>query len=79
MQVVDMHLVVDRVQADLIRRADNLTAPNAASGHPHAEAVGVVVATGVVPRTALRAVRERRAAEVPAPDHKRLVQQPARL
>ena len=45
---------------------------DAAAGQPHGEAVGVVVA-------AVRPLGGRRAAELAAPDHQRVVEQAARL
>src|SRR5262249_55971891 len=43
MEVMDMNSVVARIKTDLVGRANDLTAGNAAAGHPHGEAVRVVV------------------------------------
>ena len=43
MQVVHVNLVFDRMQAELVRFADDLSAFYAATGHPHGEAGRVVI------------------------------------
>jgi len=49
------------VEADLVGGADRLAAPDAAAGHPHGEAVGVVVA-------AVALLGHGRTAELAAPE-----------
>ena len=62
------------------RRAELVGLPNAhpsldaATGHPHREAVGVVIAAG-----ALGIFRRRLPAELPPPDHERAVEEPRTL
>ena len=69
-----MEALVDADRAELVGVADAGAALDAAAGHPHREAVGVVVAA-----RALRVFRRRLAAELAAPDHERLVEQAAAL
>ena len=65
---------VDGGAAEFVGLADADAALDAAAGHPHREAVGVVVAAG-----ALGVFGGRLAAELAAPDDERLVEQPALL
>ena len=60
--------------AEFVGRADADAALDAAAGHPHGEAVGVVVAAG-----AFGVFGRRLAAELAAPDDERLVEQAALL
>ena len=79
MQVVHVHPVDLRAKTELIRRAVNAPALRAAAGHPHGEAVVVVVAAvdlaGV--RSGCGQLDCRRPAKLPAPKHERLVEQSA--
>ena len=68
-----MDLVRDGIPAEFVGRAVDRSALHAAAGHPHREAVGVMVAAVVVP------FRGRRPSELAAPDHERLLEEPARL
>ena len=80
-QVVDVDLVLDGLEAELVGRAVDVAALDAAAGQPHREAVVVVVAAvdlaGV--RAGRRQLDRRRAAELAAPDDQRVVEQPALL
>ena len=73
-QVMHMHLVFDHVEAQVVALAKGDSWFDAASGHPHGEGVRVMVAAVV--RAALD---HRRAAELAAPQHQRVVQQAALL
>ena len=70
--VGDVVAVLDGVEADLVGRAVDDAALDAAAGHPDREAVDVVVA-------AVGALRAGRAAELGGEDHERLVEQAAPL
>src|SRR5262245_17192155 len=48
-QVVDVYLVLDNVEAQLVRGADGLAPLDPAPGQPHGEGVRVVVAAVVAP------------------------------
>ncbi len=48
LQVVHMDLALDRLQADVVSIADDPPSGRAASGQPHAEAVGMVVPAGIL-------------------------------
>ena len=72
MQVVDMKGVLDGAQAEVVGAADRLAAFDAAAGHPHREAGGVVV-------TAVALFGHRGAAEFAAPDDERVLEQAAGL
>ena len=80
-QVVDVDRVLDGLEAELVGRAVDVAALDAAAGQPHREAVVVVVAAvdlaGVGAR--VRQLDRRRAAELAAPDHQRVVEQAALL
>ena len=71
-QVVDVDGVDGGGVADLVGLAVADAALDAAAGHPDGEAVRVVVAAGL-----LAGLGDRQAAELAAPDHQRLVEQPA--
>ena len=74
-QVLDVEAVVDGGRAaEFVGLADADAPLDAAAGHPHGEAVGVVVAA-----RALGVFGGRLAAELAAPDHQRLVEQAAAL
>ena len=60
-QVVDVDLVLDRLEAELVGRAVDVAALDAAAGQPHGEAVVVVVAA-----VDLAGVRARLAAARPS-------------
>ena len=63
-QVVNRDAVLDGLEAELVGGAVGQAAFDAAAGHPHGEAVGIVIA-------AVAALGDRRAAEFAAPDHER--------
>ena len=44
-EVMDVHLVLDRSEPELVRGAVHVATPDSAAGHPHGETVVVVVAT----------------------------------
>ena len=72
MQVLDVEAVADGGCAEFVGLADADAALDAAAGHPHGEAVGVVIAAGAV-----GVLGRRLPAELAAPDHQRLVEQAA--
>ena len=72
MQVVDRDAIFDGFEAEFVRGAVADAALEAAAGHEHGEAVGVMVA-------AVAAFGDRRAAELAAPDDGGFVQQSAAL
>ncbi len=69
MEVLDVETVLDGVVAQLVGLADAGPALDPAAGHPHREAVGVMVAT-----SPLGELRGRLAAELAAPDNQRLIE-----
>ena len=73
-QVVDVDAVLGDVEAELVAFAERDARLDAAAGEPHGEGVGVMVAAVVA-----AALDHRRAAELAAPDHERVVQQAALL
>src|SRR6185312_7819947 len=72
-EVMDVDLVLDDVEAEVVAFADRNAGLDAAPRHPHREGVRVMVATVVT------ALDHRRTAEFPAPDHERAVQHSALL
>jgi hypothetical protein len=72
-QVVHVHPVLHRVEAQIVRLADRLAALDTAAGEPVGEGVRVVVAAVGA------ALHHRRAAELAAPDHQSVVQHPPLL
>ena len=73
-QVVDVGLVLDAVEAEFVGLAVGDAGADAAAGEPHGEGVDVVVAAGLVAVFA-----HRRAAEFAAPDDQGLLEQAAGL
>ena len=71
MDVVHVQLVLDRAQAEFVRRADGLAAFDAAARHPHRVAVGIVIAT-------FATLRRGCAAKLAAPHDQRFIKQSAR-
>src|SRR5581483_4272578 len=71
--VVDVGRLGDGLDPRLVGGADDRPAPDAAAGHPHGEAGGVVIAA------AAAALADGRAAEFSAPDDQGLVEQPGPL
>src|SRR5438445_2303114 len=69
-QVVDMHLFFYGIPAEFVGGAVDHAAFHAAPGEPHREAVRVMIA-------AVALLRDRAAAELAAPEHERVVEQPA--
>src|SRR5579885_1727362 len=55
MQVVDMHAVLDRLEAEFVGRADNLPPLDAATGQPASKAIMIVIAAGDLARVVARA------------------------
>ena len=76
---MDVHGILDNVEAQVVGLANNLAAPQAATGHPHAVGVRVVIATGTVGIVRPAKLHHGSPAKLPAPDHERLVQKPALL
>ena len=72
-QIVDVYLVPLCKITKVIGRTVDDARPDAAAGHPDAEAVRVVVATV----SGAGALRHWRSAKLAAPDHKRLIEQAA--
>src|SRR5262249_53126870 len=68
-QVVHVHLVVDREVPELVRRAVGEARLDAAAGEPHREALRIVVAPGAV------ALGVRRAAKLAAKPDQRVLQE----
>ena len=67
-KVIHVHFIFDGMEAEVIRCADNLSAPDSATSHPHAEAVGMVVpSVGSLP--------DRRASELTTPNNQRAVKE----
>ena len=71
-QIVDVEFVFHRVEAEVVSRADALTAAHPAAGHPHRETARVVVAAAGL-------LSHRRAAKLTTPNDERLVEQAARF
>src|SRR5579884_4364314 len=61
-QVVDVDLVLDHVEAEVVGLAQRQARPEAAAGHPNGEGVGVVV-----PPVVAAALHHRRPAELASP------------
>ena len=78
-QVVNVDLVFDGLEAELVGRAVDVAALDAAAGQPHREAVVVMVAAVhlALIRARSRQLDGRRAAELAAPDDQRVVEHPA--
>ena len=76
-QVVDVDGLLDGRVAELVGGAVDLAALDAAAGEPDRKAPVVVVAAHA--RLAARELDGRRAAELAAADHQRLLEQPALL
>ena len=74
MEALDVERFFDRGGADFVGRADADAAFDAAAGHPHREAVGIVVAAG-----AGAVFGGGLAAEFAAPDDERFLEQAALL
>ncbi len=74
-EVVHMNGVFDDVVSEFVGFSVNDTGFHAAAGHPDGEAAGMVIAAVVVCRHFALAIIG--AAEFAAPDHERLVEQPA--
>ena len=70
-EVVDVHGVLRDVEAEVVGRAVDVPAFQAAAGEPHREAAVVVVAAVVA------ALHHRGAAELAAPDDERIVEEAA--
>ena len=78
LDVVDVYGVVDDVEAQLVGRAQGEAGLDAAAGEPHGEGLRVVVAAELAAERGVR-LDHRRPAELAAPDHQRVVEQPALL
>ena len=78
---MDVNGLVLGLETEVVGRAIDLSALDAASRHPHRKAVMVVVAAIDFPRVRSRRghFNDWRAAEFAAPDHQRVVQHPALL
>ena len=76
-QVVDVHGVFDDVVAELVGLAVRVAGFDAAAGEPPREAAAVMIAADE--RVVDLALRERRAAELAAEHHERVVEQAALL
>ena len=71
-EVVDVEAILHRVQAQIVRGTDNLSALHASASHPHGKTRGIVVA-------AITLFTHRRPSKFTTPNDQCLVQQPARL
>ena len=74
LQVVDVDRVLGHVVPDLVRLPVDQARLHPAAGEPHGVRINVVV-----PADRLPLLAHRGAAELPAPDHERAVEQPAPL
>ena len=76
LEVVDVDLVLDRVEADVVRGSVGDAGFDAATGHPDGEGVGMVVPS---PALAIfhRALKEGGATELASPDHQGVIEQPS--
>ena len=75
LQVVNMHRIVFRRQAQFVRAPDDLATFDAAAGQPHAEAVCMVIPPNLGRIGWSASIRQGGASEFPSPDDQRLVQQ----
>ena len=67
-QIVNVQAIFNGAEAEFVGRADGLSATNAAAGHPHGKAGGIMIA-------AIPFFRHRRATKLAAPHHERFVEQ----
>ena len=74
LEIVDVHRVLHRIQPQLVGTAHHLSAADAAAGEPHAETGGMVVSSRFA-SVDLRFTHGG-AAELAAPQHQGLLQQP---
>src|SRR3989337_1278776 len=72
MEIVNRHAVLYGAETEVVGRTVSHAALDAAAGHEHREAIGVVIA-------AIPALRHRRAAKFAAPHHEGFVEQTAPL
>ena len=72
MEVIHFHLVLDGVVTPVIRGAIRHSTLDTTTGHPHREAIRVVI-------TAIPALCHRRATKLTTPDHQSVLQHPAGL
>ncbi len=77
MKIEHVHPIFDGVQTQLVGRSDRLAASDTATGHPHREAGGIVIATFAL--AARVGFRDTGTTKLTTPYHQRLVQQPATL
>jgi len=76
-QVMNVDWVFDDVIAEVVRLAEDVTLLHSCARHPHTEAAWMMIAPIVVLREC--ALRIGRAAKLTAPDHERVIEQPAVL
>ena len=74
LQIVNVNRALGDLVADLVGLAVDVAALDAAAGEPHRVGVDVMIAADVASR-----LPHRRAAELAAPDHQRVVEQAAPL
>ena len=74
MQVMHVNAVFDHVESEVVALADRDPGLDAPARHPHREGVGVMV-----PAIVRAALDHRSATEFAAPQHQRVVKQPALL
>src|SRR5437870_6580339 len=79
LQVVDVYLVFDVVEPDVIVFADDLAAANPAAGQPHAIAVRVMIAPGVLEVVRTVHLSHGSSPELAAPHDQRRIQKAALL
>ena len=76
LEVVHVHGILDDVEAHLVGGAEGHAGLDAAAGQPHRERLGVVV-PAEAPAECRIGLDHGRPAELTAPDHQRVVEQPA--
>src|SRR5688500_5567716 len=78
LQVVHVHAVLGRVEAEVVRRTVGEARLDAPARHPERERIRVMIATPLFEIINLP-LKKRRAPKLAAPDHKRVVEQSALL
>ena len=79
LEVIYVDQVFENVQAEIIGFPNDLAGFDASAGHPHCEAVGVVIASGVGGVFGTAEFRHRGATEFTAPDNEGIVEHAALL
>lgn len=69
MQIVDVDLVLNHVEAQIITPANYLPTLDASASHPHAEGLAVMVSSLTVLFTGFAVFNQGSAAKFPSPNH----------